>query len=130
MSSNKRKKPKKSKPEYEENMVPSNANTEMNHSVLYDIRKIVEPFHHGAPLRNHIEKTLQSTCNEGVDHNREEKELLSDAQKELFRAWYGLERAFGDLEDNRLHPYGWDKLAIVFSGKGGPSGGIVGKDYK
>ena len=129
MSSPKRKRAKKSKPKYEEDMVPSNANPEMNHRVLYDIRKVVELLHHGSPLRNHIEASVNKSNKGGEPSKKDEKEL-SQAKRELFNSWYGLERVFGDLEDNRLHPFGWDKLAVVCSSKGGPSGGIVGKDFK
>ena len=136
MSSPKQKRQKNSKPEYEEVMKPSHVQPIVNRRTLYDIRRIVQLLQHNSPLRNFIEdrhKFLETGVTVKLNDQLTEKEEedMDKAKFELFDAWYCLERVFGDLEDNRLHPMGWDKIGLCHSGKNGKEGGgIVGLGFE
>ena len=139
MSSPKQKRQKIAKPEYEEVMKPSHVQPIVNRRTLYDIRRIVQLLQHNSPLRNFIddkhkmvvrgEKVVEVKLNDQL--TEKEEQHLNKARFELFDAWYCLERVFGDLEDNRLHPMGWDKIGLCLSGKDGKEGGgIVGLGFE
>ena len=139
MSSPKQKRQKIAKPEYESFMKPSRVQPIENHRSLYDIRRIVQLLQHNSPLRNFIddkhkfvvrgEKVVEVKLNDQL--TEKEEQHLNKARFELFDAWHCLERVFGDLEDNRLHPSGWDKIGLRHSGKDGKEGGgIVGLGFE
>ena len=108
----------RSSPDYELPCKKGYTNKPLNHSVLRDIRTIVEILRRGGPLRNFLQardpiKLLKRHPISGDASIP----VPNDDINQLFEAWVGIERVFGDLDDNRLHPNGWDELYFVFSGK-------------
>ena len=72
----------------------------------------------------------------GEKYTKDEISTVSEAGDMFFEAWVGLERVFGDLEENRPHPNGWDKLTCILMSKilkGGEEPdtghGCVGTDF-
>ena len=104
---------KQSSPDYE--LPPGHPSTRfpqldipLNHAVLRDIRTIVQILRYDGPLRDFLGDGPLRDFSIPVPR---------DDIVHLFDAWRGIERVFGDLDDNRLHPNGWDKLRFVFSSK-------------
>lgn len=114
---------KQSSPDYE--LPPGHPSTRfsqldipLNHAVLRDIRTIVQILRYDGPLtdflggRGYIQGDPTSDSDETFSIPVPRDDIVH-----LFDAWRGIERVFGDLDDNRLHPNGWDKLRFVFSSK-------------
>ena len=114
---------------------------ERNHQVLYAIRKTVGILERDGLMRRFIQQSLSNSekallgmpvnSEEGSSFTKEELSSISSQYSDLVDAWVDLERAFGDLEENRRHPGLWDKLLIVFRWKNPDRTihGLVGENF-
>ena len=107
---------------------------ERNYQVLYSIRTTVGILDRDGLMRRFIQQSIENVNRNGEEKSsfsKEERDLILSQYDDLCNAWYDLEKAFGDLEDNRKHPAFWDKLLIMFSGKNPDrtDHGIVGQNF-
>ncbi len=114
--------------------------------MLYEIRAFVTAFQRESPVRkvldlygcefNSVEKN-ESTENILVKQpwmrkllpTKDEAHTIAKIMDELYDSYYELEGVFGDLEDNRIHPYGWDNLQFCLAAKEGEKEGVIGEDF-
>ena len=85
MNSPEKKKQKSAQPEYELDTNQYMANPDLNHHLLYDIRKVVEVLHYNSPLRKLIDGS--GTTQKAVEtYTKEEQETLTQAKHDLYMA--------------------------------------------
>lgn len=115
---------KHSRPPYEECI--SSTSSCINHRILYCIRKVVSDFRSATG-----QGTKDNNCSDLSDEQNEAAVQEGRIMKKKIdvNSMIRLYDVFGTLEENRLHPGGWDNLRFMHSSGSDAIEGRVGESY-